>query len=44
MIRDRLIAERSGQPKPFPEAQIRSVFHAMLLGLSIRQPAAPAGR
>jgi AcrR family transcriptional regulator len=42
MIRERLIAERSGQPKPFSEAQIRSVFHAMLLGLSLHAPAAPA--
>ena len=38
MIRDRLIAERSGRTKPFSEAQIRSVFHAMLLGLSLHQP------
>jgi AcrR family transcriptional regulator len=42
MIRERLIAERSGQPKPFSEAQIRSVFHAMLLGLSLHAPVAPA--
>jgi len=42
MIRERLIAERSGQPKPFSEAQIRSVFHAMLLGLSLHATAAPA--
>ena len=38
MIRERLIAERSGQPKPFSETQIRSVFHAMLLGLSLHAP------
>ncbi len=42
MIRDRLIAERSGQQKPFSETQIRSVFHALLLGLSVHVPVAPA--
>jgi len=42
MIRDRLIAERSGQQKPFTETQIRSVFHAMLVGLSLHESAAPA--
>jgi len=41
MIRDRLIAERSGQQKPFSETQIRSVFHAMLLGLSLHAPVVP---
>jgi hypothetical protein len=40
MIRERLIAERSGQSKPFSESQIRSVFHAMLLGLSLHAPVA----
>ena len=43
MIRERLIAERSGQPKPFSETQIRSVFHAMLLGLSLHAPVSPSG-
>ena len=38
MIRERLIAERSGKPKPFSEAQIRTVFHAMMLGLSLHTP------
>jgi len=41
MIRERLIAERSGLPKPFSETQIRSVFHAMLLGLSLHAPIKP---
>lgn len=34
MIRDRLIAERGGQPNPFSERDIRRVFGAMLQGLS----------
>jgi len=38
MIRERLIAERSGRPGPFSDAQIRAVFHRMLLGLSLRAP------
>jgi hypothetical protein len=38
MIRERLIAERSGQPRPFSDAQIRAVFHGMLLGLSLHAP------
>lgn len=38
MIRERLIAERSGKSKPFSEAQIRTVFHAMMLGLSLHAP------
>ena len=41
MIRDRLIAERSGQSNPFSESQIRAVFHAMILGLSLHSPEPP---
>ena len=41
MIRERVIAERSGLPKPFSATQIRSVFHAMLLGLSLHAPIKP---
>lgn len=41
MIRERVIAERSGQPKPFSETQVRAVFHAMLLGLSLHAPVTP---
>lgn len=39
MIRDRLIAERSGKPNPFSERQIRRVFAAMLEGLAASTPA-----
>jgi AcrR family transcriptional regulator len=41
MIREGVIADRSGLPKPFSETQIRSVFHAMLLGLSLHAPIKP---
>lgn len=33
MIRDRLIAERTGQPNPFSDDDVRSVFAAMVDGL-----------
>lgn len=33
MIRDRLLAAYQGQPAPFPESQIRTVFQAIVLGL-----------
>lgn len=35
MIRERLIAERSGKPDPFTDEQIAAVFSAMLDGLAI---------
>jgi hypothetical protein len=39
MIRERLIAERSGKPNPFSEREIRRVFSAMLTGLAVPAPA-----
>jgi AcrR family transcriptional regulator len=38
MIRERLIAERSSRARPFSDAEIRSVFHGMLLGLALHAP------
>ena len=34
MIRDRLMAERTGEPNPFTDAEIRQVFRAIVLGFS----------
>lgn len=39
MIRDRLIAQRFGRPRPFSEPEIPHIFAAMLEGLSQPQPA-----
>ncbi len=40
MIRERLLAERSGKARPFSEKEIRRVFEAMLEGLGgAREPA-----
>jgi AcrR family transcriptional regulator len=39
MIRERLIAERSGKTNPFSEREIRRVFSAMLAGLAVPAPA-----
>ena len=33
MIRDRLLAVQQNKPRPFPEAQIRAVFAALITGL-----------
>lgn len=36
MIRERLIAERAGKENPFTDAEIRSVFTAMVAGLEVK--------
>jgi AcrR family transcriptional regulator len=33
MMRDRLVAAQEGRPSPFPDAQIRAVFAALISGL-----------
>jgi AcrR family transcriptional regulator len=38
MIRDRVIAARSGRPNPFSDREIRKVFSAILAGLSVPAP------
>lgn len=42
MIRDRLIAQRSGKESPFNDDEIRAIFFAILSGLGRQEPARPS--
>jgi AcrR family transcriptional regulator len=41
MIRDRLLAQRAGNPLPYTDQEIRAIFFALLHGLQLDQPPAP---
>jgi AcrR family transcriptional regulator len=41
MIRDRLLAQRAGNPPPFTEHEIRAIFFAILDGLQTKPTPAP---